>query len=358
MKIAHIDTERGWRGGQQQVFSLIEGLKARHWEGVAIVRSGEELERRLTGIVPTLGIHPLSAWSPWTAARVRKFLLAERVDVVHAHTGNAVAVAALATRGTGIPSIATRRVDFSIGRNPLSRWKYARQARIIAISEGVRKVLLSDHLPADRIDLVPSGVDFRRFDDLPRISREDLGLPSDAIVVGQVAALAPHKDQPNFLRAIARLREAHPHLRAVLVGDGELRPALEGLARELKIVDIVKFVGYRTDSLSCLQRFDVFCLSSWGEGLGTSIIDAMALEVPVAATRVGGIPELVEDGVTGFLAEPRNPDDLAAAIEKALGASNRREIVARAKEKARRFSIDRTVEAMEKIYRELAVSRR
>lgn len=354
MKIAHIDTERGWRGGQQQVFSLIEGLRARRWEGLAVVRAGGELERRLQGVVPTMGVSPLSEWSPFVAAAVRRRLISDGVNVVHAHTGHAVAVSALAVRGTTLPSVATRRVDFPIGRNPLSRWKYGRQSRLIAISEGVRRVLLADGIPAERIALVPSGVDFRRFENLPQIRREDLGVPADALVVGQVAALVPHKDQENFLRAIASLAPRHPNLFAVIVGEGELRGRLEALAGELKISPVTRFLGYRTDALSCLQRFDVFCLSSWGEGLGTSIIDAMALEVPVAATRAGGIPDLVEDGVTGYLAEPRDPSGLAAAIERALSAPNRREVIVHAREKAARFSIARTVEAMEAIYRSVA----
>jgi glycosyltransferase involved in cell wall biosynthesis len=356
MKIAHIDTERGWRGGQQQVFSLIEGLRSRRWDALAVVRSGGELEKRLRPFVPTFGISPLTPWSPLAAAAVRRRLLAERVEAVHAHSAHAVTLAAMATVGTRIPVVATRRVDFPIGKNPLSRWKYRRLTRVIAISAGVRSVLLSDGIPAERIDLVPSGVDFRRYQNLAALRREDLGVPPEALVVGQVAALAPHKDQPNFLRAVALLKSRHPNLRAVIVGDGTLRASLEALAAELKISGEVRFLGYRADALACLKTFDVFCLSSWGEGLGTSIIDAMALEVPVAATRVGGIPELVEDGATGFLAEPKDAAALAEAIEKALSAPNRREIVARAREKAGRFSIDRTVEAMEKIYRGLAAT--
>jgi L-malate glycosyltransferase len=350
VKIAHIDTERGWRGGQQQVLSLIEGLRARHFSGLAIVRSGGELERRLQGIIPTMGISPLTAWSPVTAAAIRRRILADGVKVVHAHTGNAVALAALSTLNTPIPSVATRRVDFPIGVNPLSRWKYRRQARLIAISTGVKNVLLTDSIPLEKIDLVPSGVDFRRFDGLRAMDREEMGVPGKCLVVGQVAAFAPHKDQPNFLRAVALLRDAHPHLRAVLVGDGPLMDELKAMAVELKISDIVVFAGYRTDALRYLKGFDVFCLSSWGEGLGTSIIDAMALEVPVAATRVGGIPDLIENGVTGFLAEPRDAAGLAAAIEKALTTPDRREIVSNARRKAELYSITRTVDAMEKVY--------
>jgi glycosyltransferase involved in cell wall biosynthesis len=349
VKIAHIDTERGWRGGQQQVLSLIEGLRARHHEGIAIVRAGGELERRLQSVVPTFGVSPWTAWSPCVAASVRRRLLAEKVDIVHAHTGNAVAIAALAAPAK-MPSVATRRVDFPVGRNPLSRWKYNRMSRLVAISKGVKNVLLSDGFAEDRIDLVPSGVDFRRYEGIQIIDREEMGVPGRCLVVGQVAALAPHKDQPNFLRAVALLRNAHPNLRAVIVGDGKLRPSLEALAGQLGISDIVRFLGHRTDALRFIRGFDVFCLSSWGEGLGTSIIDAMALEVPVAATRVGGIPELVEDGVTGFLAEPRQPESLAAAIERALNAANRREVLTNARRKAELYSIVRTVDEMEKVY--------
>ena len=124
-------------------------------------------------------------------------------------------------------------------------------------------------------------------------------------VVGNVAALTDHKDHATLVEAMALLRPRSPEARFVIVGEGELRPALEGLARERGASDRVVFAGFRTDLDRLLPAFDVFCLSSRLEGLGTSLLDAMAFARPVVATAAGGIPEAVEDGVTGRLVRRR-----------------------------------------------------
>jgi len=350
MKVAHIDTERSWRGGEQQVLSLVEGLSHRGFAGVAVGRPGSPFSERMKPLVPLIHSDPSWEWSVPAAVALRRELIRHGVDIVHAHTGHAVALGAMATLGISIPMVATRRVDFPIGRNPLSRWKYGRAVRVIAISKGVRDVLLSDGLPGERIDLVPSGVDFRRYENVPVPTRASLGVPEDAIIVGQVAALAPHKDQATFLATIARLRQRRTNVHGVLVGGGALRAELEETARRLGVAEAVHFLGHREDALSCLRTFDVFCFSSWAEGLGTSIIDAMALGVPVAATMVGGIPELVEDGVTGFSAPPRDPDALAQAVERCL-SDRRTAIIVGARLRAADYSVEKTVSGMERVYR-------
>jgi len=352
MKIAHIDTERTWRGGEQQALSLVEGLARRGHQNVVAARPDSPFADRVARFAEILPVSPWSEWALATGAGLRGAFARAGVEVVHAHTGHAVALAALATAGTRLPVVITRRVDFPIGRNPLSRWKYRRAARLIAISRGVRDVLLSDGIPPDRIALVPSGSDFRRYENIPLLTRAQLGLPETGVIVGQVAALAPHKDQATFLAMIAALRaRGRADVTGVLVGDGALRAELETEAMRLGVRDAVRFLGHRDDALGCVRLFDVFCFSSWAEGLGTSIIDAMALGVPVAATRVGGIPDLVEDGVTGFGAPPRDPSALADAVEKCLQEPARSRIVDGGKKRAREYSIDRTVDGTEAVYR-------
>jgi glycosyltransferase involved in cell wall biosynthesis len=171
-----------------------------------------------------------------------------------------------------------------------------------------------------------------------------------AILVGQVAALAPHKDQLTFVRAISALRQRRPQVVGVIVGDGELKTELETEAQRLKLGDGFKILGQRSDPLNCLAAFDVFCLSSTKEGLGTSILDAMALRIPVAATRAGGIPEMIQEGETGFLSEPRNPEALAVAIERALDPSVRARISDAAFAKCRQFDVSHTISGTLSVY--------
>lgn len=354
MRIAHVDTERTWRGGQQQVLSLIEGLKAKGHQNFAVVRKGSALAERLAGVCPLFEVDPWGEWDFIAAHRVNRFLKREKIDVVHAHSGHGVALASFSTAGTRIPVIATRRVDFHLAKNFLSRWKYRKLRKIVAISEGVKTILLQDGIPPNQITLIPSGIDFKRHQGIQPFSKEEMGVPPEAKVVGQVAALAPHKDQATFLKAIAILKEKDPRVRAVIVGDGPLRAELEELSIALGINSVVSFFGFREDALRCLASFDVFCLSSQEEGLGTSLLDAMALGVPIVATQVGGIPDVVQDGVTGTLVPPRDPERLAQALHSTLqntpyNKEQRQKEVARAKG----FDISNTIEKTADLYQQI-----
>jgi glycosyltransferase involved in cell wall biosynthesis len=143
-------------------------------------------------------------------------------------------------------------------------------------------------------------------------------------VVGNVAALTGHKDHATLVEAMALLRPRVPEARLVVAGEGELRPALEALVRDRGLGDRVAFAGFRHDLDVLLPAFSVFCLSSRLEGLGTSLLDAMAFGLPVVATAAGGIPEAVEDGVTGRVVPTRDPAALADALADVLGDAGRR----------------------------------
>jgi glycosyltransferase involved in cell wall biosynthesis len=142
--------------------------------------------------------------------------------------------------------------------------------------------------------------------------------------VGNVAALTGHKDHATLVEALALLRARQPRAWLVIAGEGELRGALEAQARALGVEGRTVFAGFRNDLDRLLPAFSVFCLSSRLEGLGTSVLDAMALGLPVVATAAGGIPEAVVDGVTGRLVPPRDPRALADALFEALSDEARR----------------------------------
>jgi len=356
LKIAHIDTEASWRGGEQQVFSLMEGLALHGHSNVAVVKKGSVLASRLKGarglVSRLIEISPWGEWDLLAGVRLGAMLKKEGVHMAHAHTGHAVSLAALARKSFGLPFVVTRRVDFHLSKNMLSAWKYRQASHVIAISNKVRDVLLQDSIPSEKISVVRSGVDLKRFKTIKPIPKENLGLNPNGVVVGQVAALAPHKDQSTFLKAISHLRDRVPGLQVVIVGEGPLREELENLSSALELHYIVRFTGFREDSLSILKSFDVFCLSSKDEGLGTSILDAMALGVPVVATRAGGIPEMVMDGESGYLAPPQDPRALADVLYQAVvDVGSREQILNKARWMVSRFDITITVQETEKVYK-------
>ncbi|HXV14729.1 MAG TPA: glycosyltransferase, partial [Candidatus Krumholzibacteria bacterium] len=332
LRVLMVDSEESWRGGQAQVRLLMSGLVER---GVAVTLaapSAGELYRRCEGLA--IERRPLSlGWSGIVA--LRRAMASGQFDLVHSHAARAHGMVAIARVGLSPRPyhVVSRRVDFAVARSPASAWKYRRGAdAYIAISQGVRGVLVAGGIPPARVRVVASGIDLAKFDGLKERAavRAELGLSAGSFAVGNVAALAPHKAQDDLLGAAARVLAQRDDVRFFIVGEGSLRARLEGLAGELGIDGRVFFTGFRTDALDLLRAFDVFVMSSYLEGLGTSIMDAQALGVPVVATRTGGIPELVEDGVTGLLVPPRDPDALAAAILRFLADAGLRGTCAQA----------------------------
>ena len=184
---------------------------------------------------------------------------------------------------------------------------------------------------------------------------EALGVPMTALVVGNVAALTDHKDHQTLLAAAADVAARVPAACFVIVGDGERKAALLAQATALGLQGRVVFAGFREDLDRLIPAFDVFCLSSKMEGLGTSLLDAMCFARPVVATAAGGIPEVVEDKVTGRVVPVQDPGALAEALvavledrplRERMGASGRRRFESR-------FSADRMVDATLAVYSEL-----
>jgi glycosyltransferase involved in cell wall biosynthesis len=175
-------------------------------------------------------------------------------------------------------------------------------------------------------------------------------------VVGNVAALTDHKDHATLLRAAAIVVRDCPAARFVIVGQGELIGRLRDLARSLGIESYVVFTGFRQDIDALLPAFDIFCLSSHMEGLGTSLLDAMVFARPIVATAAGGIPDAVQDGVSGRLAPPRDPEALASALLEVLKDSElRRRLGAAGRLRYEEFfTVERMVSATLDVYGGLA----
>jgi glycosyltransferase involved in cell wall biosynthesis len=193
---------------------------------------------------------------------------------------------------------------------------------IIAISGGVKKVLVEGGVHPEKIEVIRSGIDFSSFDDDSRALKykdylhREFSFEADDYLVGIVAHLADHKGHQYLIQATKILKQQSPKIKTIIVGEGPLSMELNRQAKELDVEDIVFFLGFRKDIPKILTSLDLFVLSSYLEGMGSSILDAMACRLPVVATKVGGIPELVIHGETGILVPPRNPSALAKAILK------------------------------------------
>jgi L-malate glycosyltransferase len=336
LKVLHIDTGREWRGGQQQVFYLSRELSARGHTSVIITPKGSPLAERARGA--GLDLREISyhgAGDPIAIHQLVQLITEIQPKLLHVHTANAHSLAFLALHIPGLSKerkpflIVHRRVDFAPGSDILTRIRYAAEPVLfIAISEAVGRVLEEHGVPRDRLRIVHSCVDTARIDAHSGESvadlRSEIGIPPGADLIGAVGALVPHKGHKHLLAAMPRILSQRPDARLVIFGDGPLESELRRECWNLDIQKHVLFLGFRGDVARFLHAFDVFAHPSIEEGMGTSILDAMAARLPVVASRTGGITEIVRHGTTGWLVPPASPSELAGAIMSLLDDPRRR----------------------------------
>jgi glycosyltransferase involved in cell wall biosynthesis len=362
MKVLHINTERTWRGGEQQALYLASGLERMGVDNTMVCQPGSPMEERAGAA--GIAVHPLKMCGEWdlsAAWALRGLIKRERFDIVHMHTSHAHTLGVLGARLARCgKTVVTRRVDFSIYRHPfsLSGIKYQFGVdQYIAISEAIRQVMIKDRICKDKISVVHSGIDLSRFDGVDGRGklREEFGLADSVPVVGTVAHFAWHKGLEYLVDAVPLIRKELPDVKIFFVGEGKLEGEIRERVTERDVEDCVVFTGFRKDVPDVLDFLDVFVMPSVMEGLCTSILDALAMKKPVVGSDVGGIPEIIEDEKTGLLVPPKDFEGLASAIVKLMndkGLGGQLADVGRTKVE-QQFSVDAMARGNHKVYEKL-----
>ena len=353
LTVLHVDTERGWRGGERQVLWLARGMRDRGHRAIVVARPGDELATRAADLgLDVIGLTPRGELDIVAARALRRVVVSHGAQILHAHTAHAAALAALASVRTSARVIIARRVDFPLRRNLGTRLKYGRAHAVIAVSRAVADIVARGGVPRERLHVVPDGVDLsRRVEPATAETVRSLGIASNDALVVQVAALVAHKDPLTFVRAMAIVRDRVPAARALLVGEGALRAAAQAEVERLGLGGVVVLTGFRRDADALLAAARVATLSSVEEGMGSVLLDAMAFGVPIAATTAGGIPEVVEHGTTGLLSPPGEPSALGEHIVRLLRDRElATSLAAHARRRVVEFSVDRMVERTLDVY--------
>jgi glycosyltransferase involved in cell wall biosynthesis len=255
--------------------------------------------------------------------------------------------------------VLSRRVDNPLRDNWFTKWKYnhPRIKKIIPVSHAIRKVLEKKLKNQSKLVTIHSGIDFTKFTDITHgnFLRTEFNIDDKVILIGNTSALSDHKDYPTFIKTARYLVDKGINAKFLIIGSGELKDLIEDKIREEKMEEHVIMTGFLTNLPLILPELDIFLMTSKTEGLGTSILDAFACEVPVVATDAGGIPEMVIHESTGLLSPVRDYLDLGENILRLVNEIDLKDrLIKNAKKFLREnFSIKKTAAETLNVYEEI-----
>lgn len=362
MRILHIETGQNLYGGALQVIYLMKGLRHQRCENILVCRPNSQIAASARPYAAIFELPMLGELDPLFALRLRQVIRKNRPDIVHVHSRRGADLwSPLAAWRTRSCLILTRRVD-----NPelpwLARFKYRHYRRVITISEAIRQVMLNEGIPAHKLVCVHSAVDTQHntIGCQKKWFLSQFSLQPDHQVIGVIAQLIARKGHHHLIKAIPAIVRRHPNTVFLFLGQGPLRAKLRNLCYRQKIEKYVYFAGFRPDLKKILGCLDIVVHPAEMEGLGVALLQSAAAGLPIVATRVGGIPEVVQDGKNGYLVDVGDIQALSERIlqllqdplkARSLGEAGRHMVCAK-------FSIAAMVAANLTVYRNALVQSR
>ena len=361
MKTLHVSSATTWRGGEQQIAYLVEGLLSAGYTQWILCVKGSMMEQYcLKRKIPHFTYKKYSSVNPVIGKRIELITNVHHVDLIHLHDSHAHTYGCMAASLFNLkaPMVLSRRVDFPVSRNPVSKWKYNHPAiqKIICVSEFIKEVMTPDILETSKLMVIHSGVDMDRFPKVAKgLLRKQYKIAKKTIIIANVAAIAPHKDYYTFVETAALVLENNKDVHFIIIGgNGGEEDEIRELIAEKELKKKITLTGFRDDITDLLPEIDLFLLTSKTEGLGTSLLDAQVCAVPIVATRAGGIPEIVQHEKTGLLAPVQSPKKLARQVERLLTDTALKEkVVKNASVAVQSFSKEKMMEKTLEVYKEV-----
>ncbi len=356
-------------GTEGQAAELLNRLDEKRFDvRLAVLKWRGPLRERIARRFPTAPEFPLTNFYNANAIkqllRLRETLIEERIEVLHAHDFYSGVLGVTAARLTRTKVIAAQR-HLRLSDRRVHDWgtRYIHRLahRLLVNAEGIRDYILKmGSVRPDKIVVIHNGLNAPADVQTTREERRrallaELGLGAGVKLIGSVAGLKPVKGHRYLIEAAAAVMKTDPRVHLVLVGEGELRDEISAQAARLGVSARLHLLGARTDSAQLAAAFDLVVLASLHEGLPNAVMEAMVAGSPVVATAVGGVPELIRDGETGYLLPPADAEALARRIEFALSQSERSDLIAMAGRRfvIERYGMERMVAAVEGLYDEV-----
>ncbi|MCP4291132.1 MAG: glycosyltransferase family 4 protein [bacterium] len=336
MRIVQLSTMNAYYGGEVHLASLADGMQGLGHELVCIVRP----DSAMATVLPEMGIRtqplPLVDWYDWASViRLRNFLQEWQCEILHSHVPRDYFLAAVASVNTEIVNVGTRHQLWPLSHAFLKRPFLRRFSQFIGVSEAVRQGLVSiEAVPEQNISVVWHGLDpFSVSEKIRTQKRLQMGVVGDDLLVGCVGRICPTKGQGLLLSAMKELKNRWPRVKVCFVGDSggtdRYQEHLLKMVKELELDHQVHFVGYQNDAAQFSTAFDVQVVPSVAEPFGLVTLEAMRAGIPVVVSHSGGSPELVRDGVEGFLFQPGDVAGLARKLESLFESPGLREEMGR-----------------------------
>lgn len=345
-----------WRGGEQQIAYLVKGLEQLGVRStVLVVRHSAMHQYCKQHDIPHFTYRKISSANLLVSGQIKRLCRTLKVTVLHAHDSHAHTFAYLAVKLLGLKAsiVVSRRVDFAI--NTVSKYDHPSIKAIICVSDAIKSIVVKSIKNGSKAETIHSGVDIAMIKDVePFDIYTYLNLPTNAIILGQVAALTGHKDQVTLVRSMRHLvydlDQRNVHL--VVVGaEADATNEVYRAVSQSGMQDYITFVGYREDAKAWLKGMDIFVFSSKMEGLGTSVLDAMAAGVPIVSTQAGGLQETVIDGDTALAVPIADHRAMARAVSKLIHDEQlQRRLCTGAAHAVQQYSFVRTAELTYQCY--------
>jgi L-malate glycosyltransferase len=348
-RILQISSIKNWRGGEQQVAYLIIELRALGKEVYMVVAKKSKLEQfcidnnfQYSAINFGNGFNLFAAW------RLKVITARYQIDLIHMHCSPSHTLAIFSNiLGNKAKMALSRRVDFPIHDNLFSikKYNYSQIENILCVSNKINNIIAPVIKNPEKIKTIYSGIDLNKFSTTKGdILRKQYNIDNEYTLIGNVASMANHKDYFTFINTAELLIHGGLKAKFIIIGDdGGEEQQIRNYVKEKQLEDSIIFAGFRTDVTKILPELDIFLFTSKEEGLGTSVLDAMASKVPVVATKAGGIPEMITHEQNGLLCGIKNHKELAEATIKVIQDEEfRQSIISNGSATVQKFSKEKT----------------
>ncbi len=358
MTILHLCFEDSWRGGEQQVAYLHEGLIEAGILSVIACKLGSGMEEYcIINKIPHQAFAIRSNIDFSSAIAIKKYTNILNADLVHIHSSKGHTLAVIASYlGLSTPLILSRRVDFPLKSNWFSKLKYRHKQikRILCVSDFISSIVKKVIKP-EIVQTIHSGVNLDRFADMnPILLKETFDIPESSILVGNTSAVADHKDYETFVDTANLVINEMDNIYFVIVGDGPEFDNIKSYIEEKKLSNRILMTGHVQSVGSYLLRMDYFLFTSKKEGLGTSVLDAMANGVPIVATIAGGVPEIIQDGVNGLLAPIKDPESISEKLLELINNDqSKTRLIDQGLKDVEKFTADRMISKTIAVYEDV-----